>query len=188
MRVRDHILFSTAGAALLAPRLGLDGFDAAVLWAGGVLIDLDHYVWFCIRHRHLSPGAATRFFNGADPPQTAATRALHHPITIAAALALATRQRGLRPLAVGMTLHVGLDAHHEARMNRARAKALARDSFSCQACGGRAPQVERVDTHLFRQPWVLPDYRTRNLVSLCSPCHEIAHAHTHAHAHPGPGR
>jgi hypothetical protein len=176
VRVRDHILFSTVGAALLAPRLGLDALDAAGWLAGGVLVDVDHYVWFCLRHRHLSPGAAARFFNGPHPSQAAATRALHHPLAIAATLALATRRRGLRPLALGMSLHIGLDVHHEARMNRARAKALARDCFSCQACGRRAPQVEGVDTHQFRQPWLLPDYGARNLVSLCSPCHEVAHA------------
>lgn len=162
-------MLSTAGAALLAPRRGL---DAAGLWAGGVLLDIDHYLWFCVRHRQLSPRAAARFFNGAHPPQTSATRALHHPITVAATLALAARRRDMRPLALGMSLHVGLDAHHQVRMNRARATALARDRFSCQACGRQTPHV---DTHLFRQPWLLPNYTARNVVSLCGPCHEAAH-------------
>jgi hypothetical protein len=170
VRVRDHILLSTAAAALLAPSLGL---DAAGFWAGGVLVDVDHYLWFCISHRHLSPRAAARFFNGAHPAQASATRALHHPLGVAAVLALAVRRQQVRPLALGLSLHVGLDARHEARMNRARAKALARDRHSCRACGVQTPHV---GTHLVRQPWLLPDYGTRNVVSLCGRCHEAAHA------------
>jgi hypothetical protein len=169
VRPRDHIALSTAGAALLAPRLGL---GAVGLWAGGVLIDLDHYAWFCIRRRDLSPWAAAGFFGGANPPRTSATRALHHPIAVLTVVALAARQRRLRPLALGMTFHVGLDAHHEAHMNHARAEALARDRFSCRSCG---TQARRVDTHLFSQPWLLPSYAAGNLVSLCGPCHEAVH-------------
>jgi hypothetical protein len=138
-----------------------------------VFLDIDHYLWFCSRQRQLSPRAASRFFNEAHPPRTPATRALHHPMTVVAAAALAARRRALRPLALGMSLHIGLDRHHEARMNGARAKALARDRFSCQACG---TQTSSVDTHLHRQPWLLPSYGARNLVSLCGPCHEVAHA------------
>jgi hypothetical protein len=169
MRVRDHILLTTAGAALAAPRLG----GAAVgLWAGGVLLDVDHYLWFLVHQRQGGIRMAVRFFDGARPPQTRATRILHHPVLVVSLLALAARRRRLRPLAAGITFHVGLDAQHEARMNRARAAALERDRFSCQTCGARTP---RLDTHLFRQPRLLPSYRPSNLISLCAPCHEIAH-------------
>jgi hypothetical protein len=168
MRVRDHILLTTAGAALAAPRLGR---AAASLWAGGVLLDVDHYLWFLVYH-HAGLRAAVRFFDGVHPPQTPATRVLHHPVTLLGVVGLAARRRRLRPLAAGMSLHIGLDAQHEARMKRARAAALERDRFSCQTCGARAP---RLDTHLFRQPRLLPSYRPSNLISLCAPCHEIAH-------------
>ena len=60
MRVRDHVLISTAGAALAAPFIGR---RALGLWAGSVLIDADHYAWFCFRQRRVSPRAAARFFN-----------------------------------------------------------------------------------------------------------------------------
>lgn len=173
MRVRDHILLSTAAAAVLAPRLGR---DAAGVWAGGVLVDVDHYLWFCARHRRLSPRAAARFFNAAHPPQTSATRALHHPLSVAAVLALAVRLRRLRPLALGVSIHVGLDLHHEACMSRARSKALARDRYSCRSCGAQTPHL---DTHLVRQPWLLPNYGMGNVVALCDRCHEVAHARTH---------
>jgi hypothetical protein len=170
VRVRDHIVFSAVGAVLLAPWAGR---GAAGFLAGGVLIDADHYVWFCVRHQRLDPRAAVRYFNQAHPPQPPASRALHQPQALAAALLLGARQRSLLPLALGMCLHVALDGRHEARMSRARAEALRRDESSCRACGTQGPRIE---THLTHQPVLLPSYRTRDLISLCGPCHEVAHA------------
>jgi hypothetical protein len=170
MRVRDHIALSTAGAGLLHRRLGR---GALGLWAGSVLIDMDHYVWFCLRRRRWSPLAAMRFFNEAHAPQHSATRLLHSPVAPLAVLLLSLRRRPLLMVAVGMGLHVALDVHHEARMGEARGAALERDDFSCQACGTRAPHV---GTHLRRQPRLLPSYEVQNLISLCGPCHEAAHA------------
>jgi hypothetical protein len=170
MRVRDHIAVSTAGAALLQPwiRRGALG-----LWAGSVLIDLDHYLWFCLRERRWSPRAAVRFFNEADPPEHAATRVLHSPVAPLAVLLLGSRRRAPVPIALGMVLHIALDLHHDARMDRASAAALERDAFSCQVCGTQGPAV---GTHLRRQPSLLPSYDAQNLVALCAACHEAAHA------------
>jgi hypothetical protein len=170
MRVRDHIAFSTAGAALLWPWLGR---GVVGLWAGSVLIDTDHYAWFCLRQRRWSPLAAVRFFNAAQGATGRATRALHTPPALLAVLLLTLRRPPFLPVALGMGLHVALDVGHEARMDHARAAALRRDRFSCQECGSRAP---RVGTHLRRQPWLLPSYEVQNLISLCDRCHEAAHA------------
>jgi len=179
MRVRDHLVLSTASAALLHPWLR----RAAVgLWAGSVLVDVDHYLWFCLRQRSWNPFAAMRFFNEADPPQHAATRALHTPVAPLALLVASTRRRELLPVSVGIAVHLALDLHHELRMERARAAAIERDDFSCQTCGTRASHV---GTHLRRQPWLLPSYDAHNLVSLCAPCHEAAHARERG---PGPWR
>jgi len=169
VRVRDHIVLSAAGAALLRPwvRRGVLG-----LVAGGVLIDADHYAWFCLRHHRLNPVAAVRFFNDAHPPQHPGTRALHTPVALLAAFAAGLHRPRLLPVALGMGLHVALDTYHEARMGKARTAALERDDFSCRACGRRAPEI---GTHILRQPWLLPSYRTQNLVSLCRPCHEATH-------------
>jgi hypothetical protein len=176
MRVRDHVVLSAAGAALLSPWAG---GSALGLVAGGVLIDADHYAWFCLRQRSLDPIAAVRFFNGAGPPQHAGTRALHSPLVLLGVLLAGMHRRRLLPVALGMGLHVALDAHHRTRMGKARAAALVRDGFSCRACGSQASQV---DTHLQRQPWLLPSYATQNLITLCRPCHEAAHLRTR-----GPG-
>ena len=169
MRVRDHLALSAAGAALLSPWAG---GSALGLVAGGVLIDADHYVWFCLRQRSLNPITAVRFFNGANPPQHAETRGLHSPVVLLGVLLASIHRRSVLPVALGMSLHVALDLHHRARMDKARAAALVRDGFSCQACGSQAPQV---DTHLRRQPLLLPSYATKNLITLCRPCHEAAH-------------
>ena len=169
MRVRDHIALSTAGSALLSRRLGR---DVVSVWAGAVLIDVDHYVWFCWQERRLNPISAVRYFNGAHIPQHAAMRGLHSPVALLVVLLLGARRPKLLALSVGMGLHVALDRFHETRMNRARAEALERDDLTCQVCGVRGPQV---GTHLERQPWLLPSYSSRNLTSLCSPCHRAVH-------------
>jgi hypothetical protein len=169
VRVRDHLALSTAAAALLGP---WSRRDALGLWAGGVLIDTDHYIWFCVRRRRLDPLAALRFFNEAHPPQHAATRLLHAPLVVLTLLLLGVRLRRLRPVAAGVALHVALDRLHDARMEAVRAAALERDGFGCRACGVRGPQV---GTHVRRQPWLLPSYRAQDLVALCDPCHEAAH-------------
>jgi hypothetical protein len=170
MRVRDHIAVSSTGAALLQPWLR---HDAMGLWAGSVLLDVDHYVWFCLRHRRWSPMAAMRFFNEAQPPQHAATRVLHNPVVPLALLALGVRRRALASVALGMVAHIALDVRHDVRMDQARAAALARDAFSCQTCGACAPDV---GTHLRSQPRLLPSYKAQNLVALCDTCHTAAHA------------
>jgi hypothetical protein len=170
VRVRDHVVLSTAGAALLSPWIGR---RVVAPWAASILIDGDHYVWFCLRHRRLDPLAAAHYFDEAQPLRHPATRVLHSPIVLLTMLLLGTRRRRALPLALGMVLHVALDIHHEARMNQARTAVLRRDHFTCQTCGTRGPQV---GTHLARQPWLLPSYGTQNLVTLCGNCHEAAHA------------
>jgi hypothetical protein len=169
MRVRDHIALSTAGAALLSPLLGRRVLGP---WAGSIVVDVDHYVWFALRHGRWSPRAAVRFFNEAEPPHDPATRVLHQPSTLLALALLAARWRGARAVVLGMALHVALDACHERLMDNARATALERDRFVCQRCGARGP---RLSTHLQRQPRLLPSYESWYHVTLCSTCHDLAH-------------
>jgi hypothetical protein len=147
---------------------------ALALWLGAVLMDVDHYLWFCLRERRVSALAAVRYFNEAHPPQHESTRTLHSPYAVSAMLVLGALRRPMMPVAVGMALHAALDIHHDARMERARAVALRRDGFACQACGLHGADLE---THLRRQPRLLPSYSSRHHVALCGPCHEAAHAH-----------
>jgi hypothetical protein len=170
VRVRDHIVLSTAGTALLYRWAGRRVLGA---WVGSIFIDVDHYLWFCWRQRTVDPLAALRFFNTAGPPHHPGTRLLHILPVPLSVLLLGARRQGALPVALGMILHVAMDAYHEARMGEARAAALRRDHATCQACG--ASEVN-VSTHLSRQPWLLPSYRVQNLITLCSGCHEAAHA------------
>jgi hypothetical protein len=169
VRVRDHIALSTVAAAALRPWLG---HDVLGLWTGSVLVDVDHYAWFCVRQRRWNPVSAVRFFNQARAPQHSTTRMLHSPAAVVAAFLLGLWRQRLLWVGLGMGLHVALDVHHEARMDEARAAALERDDFTCQACGTQSPHV---GTHLRRQPWLLPSYSTQDLISLCGPCHDTAH-------------
>jgi hypothetical protein len=169
MRVRDHVAASTAGAVLLRRLLGR---GALGFWAGGVLIDADHYLWYFATQRRLDPVKAVRFFNQAEGPQHPATRVLHNPVSLLLVSLLAARTRPLRSIAAGMCLHAALDAAHRARLDASRAAALARDSGRCQACG---TSVGEIRAHLASQPWLGPSYRLENLISLCAPCHEAAH-------------
>ncbi len=170
MRVRDHVVLSAAGAALLYPWVGRRVLGC---WAASILIDADHYVWFCLRQRRLNPLMAVRLFNEAQPPHHPATRLLHNPAVLLIGLLFGIRRERALPVAVGMALHVALDVHHEVRMDEARAAALHRDHFTCQTCGTQGPEV---GTHLWQQPPLLPSYGMQNFVTLCSSCHEAAHA------------
>jgi 5-methylcytosine-specific restriction endonuclease McrA len=175
VRVRDHLLLSTGGAALLYPYLGR---RVLVPWSASVFIDVDHYVWFCVHERSVNALRAVRFFNQAQPPQHAGTRLLHHPAVLLLLLVLSARWRWAGLLVTGMAFHVGLDVYHAARLDAARSGALRRDDSTCQRCGAQGPDVV---AHQWHQPRLLPSYRPEHLTSLCGACHEAAHGHRHGH-------
>jgi hypothetical protein len=170
VRVRDHIALTTMGATLLYPRLR---GAALAPWAVGILLDVDHYLWFCAHERTVSLKKAVRYFNQAQPPQHAGTRALHHPLVLPLLVALSVPWRGARLLLLGFVFHISLDIYHQIRLTGARRKTLRRDDFTCQQCGARGADVI---AHLWRQPLLLPSYRIHHFISLCSRCHEAAHS------------
>jgi hypothetical protein len=169
VRVSDHALISTGAAAALYPRLRS---KVLVPWAASLLIDVDHYFWFCLHQRSVSPRQAVHFFNQAQPPQHSGTRLLHHPLTLLLLLMISVRWRWAALLLLGMAFHVGLDVYHGARMDEARRAALRRDASTCQRCDARGPDIV---AHLWRQPRLLASYRAEHLISLCAQCHELAH-------------
>ena len=169
MRVRDHAALSSGAAVLLYPRLR---GSVLVPWAASIFIDVDHYLWFLVKHRRLNPAAAVRAFNGADAPKHPATRPLHHPAILPVLLLLSKRRRPALLAMMGMSLHIVLDRYHRARMADAQAAALNRDHRTCQVCGGKRTDVV---AHTWRQPAILPSYQLENFVTLCPDCHEAAH-------------
>lgn len=169
MRTRDHLLLSTLAAAALYPVLGR---KALVPWAASILIDVDHYAWFCLDQRTVNLVEAVRFFNQAQPPQHAATRRLHGPDVLAALTIASVWWRPLRLVVGGMAFHEALDLYHRSRQEDARTRTLLRDHYTCRVCGARD---DTVVAHVWRQPRALPSYRLDTLISLCGPCHEKAH-------------
>ena len=175
MRVRDHLLLSTWGAALLYPWLGR---RVLVPWSASILIDVDHYLWFCAHERTVNALRAVRFFNQAQPPQHAGTRLLHHPAVLLLLGVLSARWRWAGLLVMGMAFHVGLDIYHAARLDAARCAVLRRDHSTCQHCGAQGSDVV---AHQWYQPRFLPSYRPEHLTSLCGECHEAVHGRRHGH-------
>jgi len=169
VRVRDHLALSTLAAAALYPIVKR---KALIPWAASVLIDVDHYAWFTVESGSLNLIEAVRFFNQAQPPQHLSTRRLHSPDVLLALMVAGHWWRPLRLVGYGIAFHVALDVTHSAMNGRARRRALARDQYTCRRCGARD---ETVVAHIWRQPPLLPSYRTNHLVSLCGSCHELAH-------------
>ncbi|HEX9038467.1 MAG TPA: hypothetical protein VF808_15905 [Ktedonobacterales bacterium] len=169
MRVRDHLAFSTIAAVLAAPLLGR---KVLAPWAASILIDADHMVGYSLRERSINPIAAVRYFNTAQPEQSARMRALHTPWALAPLAVAARRSRAARLILAGMLFHVALDGYHELRTERARRTVLRRDRSTCQACGASG---DRIVAHKWRQPRLFPSYRPECFVSLCPACHEDAH-------------
>ena len=170
MRVRDHLALSSLAALALYPVLKR---KALIPWAASVLIDVDHYAWFTIEQGSLSPIEAVRYFNQAQPPQHLGTRRLHGPDVLLALLLASFWWRPLRLVFYGLVFHVALDVAHSARLARARQLALERDHYTCRRCGAHD---ETVVAHLWRQPPLMPSYHINHMISLCGPCHELAHA------------
>jgi hypothetical protein len=170
MRVHDHVVLSTAGAALLYPALGP---EVLVPWAASLLVDVDHYLYYCVTARDLSLMRAVRFFGQAMPPQHIGTRLLHFPAALMALLALGFIWHAAWLILLGVAFHVTLDLYHAARLTLSRRATLRRDHRMCVKCGAAGPGIV---AHLFRQPPLLPSYRLEHFASVCSACHERAHA------------
>lgn len=116
MRLRAHLLTSALLAAALyrrAPR------DAALLLIGGVGLDADHYLLYALRSGDWSPRGALRYDGWRHtPPRAGETRrrygSLRSPfhdarLTLPLAWLLSRRWPALRPIAIGIALHLALD-------------------------------------------------------------------------------
>jgi hypothetical protein len=116
MRLRIHILTSALLGTALYPRTPR---RAALVLAGGVLLDLDHYLLYALRSGDWNPLGALRYDRWRNLPIAAGdTRRRHGSlrsvlhtarVTIPLAWLLSRRWPALRPLAFGVTLHLALD-------------------------------------------------------------------------------
>lgn len=138
MRLRTHLVSSLLLGAALYPRAPR---KAALLLAGGVLLDTDHYLLYALRSGNWNPLSALRYDRwrllprGADDTRRRfgpLRSPFHHArITLPLVWLAARRWPGLRPIAIGVTLHLALDLpflHFDWRVWR-------RASGRCERCG-----------------------------------------------------
>jgi len=59
MKPLTHLLFSSILAAVFYP---IFGWKALLVLAGGVLIDIDHYLWYIYKHKSLNLISAYKFY------------------------------------------------------------------------------------------------------------------------------
>ena len=116
MRLRTHILTSALLGAALYPRAPR---KAALLLAGGVLLDADHYLLYALRSGNWNPLSALRYDRWRNQPisphdrrrRYGSLRSIFHRVrfTLPLVWLLGWRWPVLRPLALGVTLHLALD-------------------------------------------------------------------------------
>lgn len=168
MRFRTHLVSSALAGLALYPRRPL---AAAALTVAGTLIDLDHLLLYMLqtgdwsvsgalrydryRHRLIEPGDSRPRYGPLRSP-------LHRPWLVLPPLWYAAARRpALRPMAVGLSLHLLLDylewpwyaaAHRRANgrcdrcgaagkrlvVERMAAEGRARYRALCKGCQGRA--------------------------------------------------
>ena len=141
MRLRTHILTSALLGLAVYPRAPR---KAALLLAGGVLLDADHYLLYALRSGDWNPLSALRYDRWRHQPIVAGDRRrrygslrsiLHAArITLPLAWLLSWRWPALRPLAIGVTLHLALDI-----------SPLRLDWRVWQRAGGRCERCGRAD-------------------------------------------
>lgn len=166
MRFRTHAISSALAGALLYPRSPL---RAATLLMSGTLIDVDHFVLYALQTGDWSPEGAliyNRYRNspglaGDSRPRYGSLRSwLHNPLlTLPPLWVAASRRPALRPVALGLSLHLLLDHVWWPRYTLAYWRAGGR----CAGCG----RSDRKLTVHWKRDWGHPELRT-----LCRPCFE----------------
>jgi hypothetical protein len=165
MRFRTHAITSALAGTLLYPRSPL---RAAGLLAGGTLLDADHFLLYALqtgdwsvtgalsynRYRH-NPGVA-----GDSRPRYGPLRSwLHNPLLLIPLWVAASRRPLMRPVVIGLSLHLLLDHIWWPRYTLA----FWRSGRRCARCG----RSDRRLTVHWRRAWGEPEIRT-----LCRPCFE----------------
>jgi hypothetical protein len=175
MRPRTHLWTSALAAAIVYPRSPL---RAALAIASGVLIDLDHLALYRLR---TGDGTLTgamvynRYRNfparrGDNRPRYGSMRSwIHEPAVLPPLLLLARHVPALRPIALGMFVHLLLDQAYMTRAVRVALRARGR----CELCGARGRPLRH---HFVRHPLEGGTASVDNIVALCRPCYRRARA------------
>lgn len=137
MHFRTHLIASALTGLVLYPR---SPHRAALVAAGGVLIDLDHYVLYALRSGDWNLMGALgydrrrhrRFRPGDTRPRYGSLRSIvHRPlITLPLLWLICLFRPALWPFAIGMMLHLALDVH----VPHYDWRAWARAGDRCERC------------------------------------------------------
>lgn len=138
VRFRNHLLAAAATGLALFPRSPL---RAALTTLGGVALDIDHFLLYALRSGDWNPVGALRYDRRRHrPPRRGDTRprygtlrsAAHEPrVTLPLIWLAAILWSPLRPLAVGLTVHLALDVH----LPRFNWRVYRRAQGRCERCG-----------------------------------------------------
>ncbi|NJN16723.1 MAG: hypothetical protein HC822_10840 [Oscillochloris sp.] len=146
MGPKTHLLSSLALAVVRYPHRPL---AAALVVAGGTMIDVDHFLLYALQTGDWSLSGALHYnryrhtlrVRGDTRPRYGSLRSLiHHPWILLPLIWIAAgRRRFLRPVALGLSLHLALDYMDWPRYKAAMQRAGGR----CAVCGaaGRPLQV-----------------------------------------------
>ncbi|MCX8035638.1 MAG: metal-dependent hydrolase [Candidatus Sumerlaeia bacterium] len=105
MKPSRHVKISAVVSLALAPWAG---WKALLVFAGGILPDLDRYLWYAVRFRTLKLDEAVARFQGRERIQGGA-RLLHSLEALAILSAAGYACRPMAWLTLGVALHVVLD-------------------------------------------------------------------------------
>jgi hypothetical protein len=173
MQPRTHLWTSALAAALVYPRSPL---RAALAAASGVLIDLDHLALYRLRtgDRTLTGALVyNRYRNrpahsGDNRPRYGSMRSwLHEPAVLPPLLLMARHLPALRPIALGVSIHLLLDHAYMPTAFRVALRARGR----CELCGAKGRPLRH---HFVRHPLDGGSARAGNIVALCRPCYRRA--------------
>lgn len=138
VRFRDHVLASAVTGLALYPR---SPCRAALTILGGVALDIDHFVLYALRSGDWNPVGGLRYDrrrhklprHGDTRPRYGSLRSVAHEpqVTLPLVWLAALLWSPLRPLAVGVTVHLALDLHLPRYNWRVHCRAEGR----CERCG-----------------------------------------------------
>lgn len=173
MRLGTHLWTSALAGLVCYPR---SPGRAALVLAGGVLIDVDHILLYMLQTGDYSLVGALvydRYRNhplrpGDTRPRYGSLRSwVHRPPVLFLLLLTAVLSRRLRPLAIGLSLHLLLD-HMYAPLSW---PVLWRASGRCELCGTPTRQLR---IHHIVHPFDGGRLSMENSVALCRTCHRRA--------------
>jgi hypothetical protein len=176
MHFRAHLAAAAAAGLALYPH---SPRRVALTVLGGVLIDVDHFLLYALRSGDWALSGAlayekrrhTRIRPGDTRPRYGSLRSIvHRPwLSLPIAWLLAFVWPSLRPLAIGLTIHLAMDVHYPHYDRQAWARAAER----CERC-----KLPGTDLEVY---WKVPPHRggdrfaTENHIVWCSACaREIA--------------